>query len=90
MRPLQDKADGPQCVKFCPEEALDLVDSDEAAEKRFNDALEKLSGQCEQLMTSVKNRDWKPFLETAEKRSEKVSEKLEALNKKTVAQKAKK
>ena len=37
--------DKPQCVEFCPEEALELVDSDEAAEKRFNDALEKLPAQ---------------------------------------------
>jgi Fe-S-cluster-containing hydrogenase component 2 len=82
--------DTPQCIEFCPEEALELVDSDEAAEKRFNDALEKLSGQCEQLMTAVKNRDWKPLLAATEKRSEKVSEKLEALNKKALTQKQKK
>ena len=39
-------------------------------------------------MTTVKNKDWKPLLATAEKRSEKVSEKLEALNKKAVAKKS--
>jgi Fe-S-cluster-containing dehydrogenase component len=77
----------PQCIEFCPEEALELVDSDEAAEKRFSDALEKLPAQTEQLTITVKNRDWKPLLAAAEKRSEKVSEKLEALNKKAVAQK---
>ncbi len=83
--------DKPQCIEFCPEEAIELVDSDEAAEKRFNDALEKLPTQCDQLMTAVKNKDWKPLLATAEKRSEKVSEKLEALDRKTVAkQKAQK
>jgi len=79
----------PQCIEFCPEEALELVDSDEAAEKRFNDALEKLPAQTEQLMTAVKNKDWKPLLAIAEKRSEKVSEKLEALNKKAMAKKRK-
>ena len=79
----------PQCIEFCPEEALELVDSDEAAEKRFNDALEKLPAQTEQLMTAVKNKDWKPLLAIAEKRSEKVSEKLEALNKKAMAKKQK-
>ena len=79
----------PQCIEFCPEEALELVDSDEAAEKRFNDALEKLPAQCEQLMTTVKNKDWKPLLAIAEKRSEKVSEKLEALNKKAHGKKQK-
>ena len=79
----------PQCIEFCPEEALELVDSDEASEKRFNDALEKLPAQTEQLMTTVKNKDWKPLLAIAEKRSEKVSEKLEALNKKAMAKKPK-
>ena len=77
----------PKCVESCPEEALEIVDSDEAAEKRFNDALENLPAQTEQLTTTVKNKDWKPLLANAEKRSEKVTEKLEALNKKAVAQK---
>jgi hypothetical protein len=40
-------------------------------------------------MTAVKNRDWKPLLAATEKRSEKVSEKLEALNKKALTQKQK-
>ncbi len=39
----------PKCVEACPEEALEIVDSDEAAEKRFNDALAKLPAQTEQL-----------------------------------------
>ena len=75
-------SDNPQCIEFCPEEAIELVESDEAAEKRFNDALAKLEPQCEQMVTTVKNKDWKPLLAAAEKRSEKVSEKLVALNKK--------
>jgi len=81
--------DKPQCIEFCPEEAIELVDSDEAAEKRFSEALDKLPAQTEQLTITVKNKDWKPLLAAAEKRSEKVSEKLEALNKKTQAQKQK-
>jgi carbon-monoxide dehydrogenase iron sulfur subunit len=79
----------PKCIESCPEEALSMVDSDEAAEKLFNDALEKLPAQTEQLTATVKNKDWKPLLAIAEKRSEKVTEKLEALNKKAVAQKHK-
>lgn len=75
----------PKCKEACPEEALDIVDSDEATEKRFTDALEKLPEQTEQLMTTVKNKDWKPLLAEAEKRSEKVTEKLEMLNKKAMA-----
>ena len=52
----------PKCVEACPEEALEIVDSDEAAEKRFNDALEKLPAQTEQLTITVKNKDWKPLV----------------------------
>ncbi len=77
----------PACIDSCPEEALEIVESDEAADKRFNDALEKLPAQTEQLTATVKARDWKPLLATAEKRSEKITEKLEALNKKAMATK---
>jgi len=79
----------PKCVEFCPEEALELISTDEDAEKRFNDALEKLTAETERLTTTVKNKDWKPLLADAEKRSMKVTEKLEALNKKATAKKQK-
>ena len=79
----------PKCVEFCPEEALELISTDEAAEKRFNDALDKLTSETERLTTTVKNKDWKPLLADAEKRSMKVTEKLEALNKKATAKKQK-
>jgi Fe-S-cluster-containing hydrogenase component 2 len=79
----------PKCVEACPEEALEIVDSDEAAEKRFNDALTNLPAQTEKLMASVKSKDWKPLLATAEKRSEKITEKLQALNKKAETKKQK-
>ena len=79
----------PQCKESCPEEALEIVDSEEAADKCFNDALKKLPEQTEKLTTIVKNKDWKPMLAAAEKRSERITEKLEALNKKSVANKKK-
>jgi anaerobic carbon-monoxide dehydrogenase iron sulfur subunit len=79
----------PKCVEACPEEALEIVESDEAAEKRFNDALTNLPAQTEKLTSSIKNKDWKPLLAAAEKRSEKISEKLQALNKRAIAKKQK-
>ena len=83
-----DLCDGePKCVEFCPEEALDTVSTDEEAEKRFTDAMEKLPAETERLTNTVKNKDWKPLLAEAEKRSMKVTEKLEALNKKASAKK---
>jgi Fe-S-cluster-containing hydrogenase component 2 len=85
-----DLCDGePQCVEFCPEEALEVVSTDEEAEKRFDAALEKLPAETERLTNTVKNKDWKPLLEEAEERSMKVTEKLEALNKKASAKKQK-
>lgn len=79
----------PQCVEFCPEEALDLISTDEEAEKRMSDTLEKLPAETERLSNIVKNKDWKPLLAEAEARSEKVSEKLEALSKKGQTKKQK-
>jgi len=79
----------PKCKESCPEEALEIVESDEAADKLFNEALAKLPVQCEELSTIAKNKDWKTLLAAAEKRSEKVSEILEKLNKKTMDQKQK-
>jgi Fe-S-cluster-containing hydrogenase component 2 len=79
----------PQCVEFCPEEALDLVCTDEETEKRFSDALEKLPAETERLTNIVKNKEWNTLLVDAEKRAMKVNEKLEALNKKASAKKQK-
>jgi len=79
----------PKCIEACPEEALEIVTSDEEADKRFNDALVTLPAKTEQLMITVKNKDWKPLLATAEKRSEKIAQKLDALNKKAFEKKDK-
>ncbi len=79
----------PQCIEFCPEEALELVATDEEAEKRMSDTIAKLPEETERITNIVKNRDWKPVLADAEKRSEKITEKLEALNKKEPKKKPK-
>jgi len=80
----------PKCVEACPEEALEIVDSDEAAEKRFNDALANLPEKTEKLTATVKSKDWKPLLAGAEKRSEIITEKLQNLNKRAAAKKQQK
>jgi hypothetical protein len=51
------------------------------AEKRFNDALNNLCAQTEKLSAAIKNKDWKPLLAVAEKRSGKITEKLQAQQK---------
>jgi anaerobic carbon-monoxide dehydrogenase iron sulfur subunit len=77
----------PQCVEFCPEEALETITTDEEAEKRMNETIGKLPAETERITNIVKNKDWKPVLADAEKRSAKVSEKLEALSKKAKSKK---
>lgn len=79
----------PKCVETCPEEALVVVDSDEAADKLFTDALANLPAQTEKLTIAIKNKEYKPLLAAAEKRSEKITEKLQELNKKTLVKKQK-
>jgi carbon-monoxide dehydrogenase iron sulfur subunit len=80
----------PKCIESCPEEALEIVESDEAAEKRFNDALTNLCEQTEKLSAQIKAKDWKPLLAVAEKRSERITEKLQTLNKKAISTKKQK
>ncbi len=79
----------PKCIQACPEEALDTVESDEAADKHFNDALSKLPEQTQQLTATVQKKDWKPLIATAEQRSERIAEKLEAINQRAAAKKEK-
>ncbi len=79
----------PQCVEFCPEEALELVSNDEEADKKFNDALEKLPAETERLAKIAKNKEWNSLLADAETRAMKVNEKLETLKKKASAKKQK-
>ncbi len=79
----------PKCIQACPEEALDIVDSDEAADKHFNDALATLPAQTEHLAAIVKEKDWKPLLAAAEERSERIAEKVDAINKRAAAEKEK-
>ena len=72
----------PQCVEFCPEEALETVTTDEEADRRMIETLKKLPAETERITNIVKNKDWKLMLAEAEERGKKVSEKLEALRKK--------
>jgi Fe-S-cluster-containing hydrogenase component 2 len=42
----KDQPDGPQCVKWCPEEALEFVTSDVLAQKSRITAVKKLFGEA--------------------------------------------
>jgi carbon-monoxide dehydrogenase iron sulfur subunit len=79
----------PQCIQACPEDALQIVESDEEADKRFGDALDKLPEQTGHLEAIVKKKDWKPLITSAEERSARIAEKLEVINRRALARKRK-
>jgi Fe-S-cluster-containing hydrogenase component 2 len=70
----------PKCVEFCPEEALELVTDDNAMEKMWNAAIEKLPSEADKIANLAKKREWSQILAEAEKRAVRTSEKLEAIN----------
>jgi len=72
----------PQCIEFCPEEALELVSSDEAANMKLATIMEKLPAEIEKLTNLVKGKAWDVLLSDAERRAKRLSAKLEAINKK--------
>jgi Fe-S-cluster-containing hydrogenase component 2 len=78
----KNNTEGPQCVQFCPEEALELVENNEDATKKWVAILEKLPANIEKLTNLVKRREWATLFEEAEDRAKRLSEKLEAINKK--------
>ena len=78
-----DLCDGePKCVEFCPEEALELVTGNEEANKKWMAAIERLSTEIERLSKLAKGQELDVLLAEAEKRAKRLSEKLEAMNKK--------
>lgn len=72
----------PKCIEFCPEEALELVSGDGEAMKKLLTAVENIPAEVEKLTTLVKKRDFGALLTEAEGRARRLSEKLEAMNKK--------
>ena len=77
-----DLCDGePKCIESCPEEALELVSDDEAVEKKWKAALEKIPSQAEKITDAVKKRHWTGIMSEAEERAKKTTEKLETISK---------
>jgi len=76
-----DLCDGePKCIEFCPEEALELLD-EEAAEKMWRAALEKIPSEIERLTDVVKKKKWATVFSEAEERAKRTTGKLEAISK---------
>jgi carbon-monoxide dehydrogenase iron sulfur subunit len=77
-----DLCDGePKCIEFCPEEALELVEDDRAAEKLWTQALQKIPSEIERLIDVVKKRKWATVFTEAEERAKRTTGKLEAISK---------
>jgi len=70
----------PKCVDSCPEEALELVPDEDAAEKKWNKAIQTLPSEIEKLANAVNKREWSHIMAEAEERAMKTSQKLEAIN----------
>ena len=66
---------------------MELLDSDEAAAKRFNGSMEELSKEFKRLATLIDQKDLTPLVANAERRYEKLSAKLEALDEKAEMEK---
>jgi hypothetical protein len=58
---------------------LELVSDDDAAERMWNAAIEKLPSNIERLANVVNKREWALLLEEAEERAKRTSEKLDAI-----------
>ncbi len=60
----------PKCIEFCPEEALELVSDDEAVERKWITALEKIPAQAEKITNAVKKKEWTKHHVRGRKKSE--------------------
>lgn len=74
----------PKCIEFCPEEALELVSSDEVSEKLWVSAVEKLPTKIERFTNLIKKGSWSELFAEAEERAKRLEEKLEALNRRII------
>ena len=74
----------PKCVDFCPEEALEIVSSDEEANKLFGSALEKMLREIEKMSMLVKKRELSEIFARVEKRAENLERKFEELRRRRI------
>ena len=74
----------PKCVDFCPEEALEIVSSDEEANKLFGLALEELPKEIEKMSMLIEKRELSEIFARAEKRAENLERKFEELRRRGI------
>ena len=69
----------PKCIKYCPEEALELTSEDKYFDEILSSVVKKLPDEIERLMDLIKSRNWESIFIEAEERNRRLEEKLKAL-----------
>jgi Fe-S-cluster-containing hydrogenase component 2 len=78
-----DLCDGePQCIDFCPEDALELVTNDSAAQKTWVSAVDKRFSEAEKLIRMTKSGRWEKIFSEANEKLDRLEEKLKTLSRK--------
>ncbi len=77
----------PKCVEFCPEEALELVADDDAAEKIWITGTQKLRLETERITKLMKEAKWTEIFLEAEERTRRLTEKLAEIDIRASSQK---
>jgi Fe-S-cluster-containing hydrogenase component 2 len=76
----------PQCLAFCPEEALELVTDDASAQKMWINAVDNRLSEAKTLTQLTQRQLWWQLLKEADKTTDHIEEKLKALNRKELEQ----
>jgi len=69
----------PKCLDLCPEEALEIVSSDETIDEKWASILKSLPSDLERLSTLVKKGDLSEIFARAEEKTRNLERKLEEL-----------
>ena len=69
----------PKCIKYCPEEALELTSEDKYFDEILSSVVKKLPDEIERLMDLIKSRNWESIFIEAEERNRRLEEKLKVL-----------
>jgi Fe-S-cluster-containing dehydrogenase component len=70
----------PECVTFCPEEALELGIEDDAVP--LTASLEKLLSEIQKMLETIKNGEWESLITDVDKKMRRLEEKLAELSEK--------
>ncbi len=76
-----DLCDGePKCVKYCPEEALELTSEDKYFDETLSSTVKKLPDEIEKLAGLIRSRNLESLFAEAAARNQRLEEKLKVLS----------